>query len=423
MLPPVRAYHRAVCLAGALLFLPAALAGQASVPDRDPTVRRALDLLRDQNAWTLEQQTSICEIPAPPFSETRRGVELAARFRALGLVNVRTDSAGNVIGERPGSGGGRRVVLSAHLDSVFPESTDVRVRRDGTRYRGPGIGDDCRGLAVMLAVARAIGEAGTRARGDLVFVGTVGEEGPGNLRGVRYLFERGSAGRIDGFISIDGTGLGLTSRAVGSHRYAVTIRGPGGHSYGDFGMPNPIHALGRAIAAIGDFAVPVSPRTTFNVGLIRGGTSVNSIPMSGAMDVDLRSESQTALDSLDAALRRAVASAVAAEQARWPASSARLEAVWEVIGKRPAGAQPDEAPIVQAAIAAGRALGFSPRTSASSTDANIPISLGVPAVTLDGGGRGDGAHSLSEWYDDGPEGWKGPQWALLTVLMLAGWNR
>jgi acetylornithine deacetylase/succinyl-diaminopimelate desuccinylase-like protein len=185
-------------------------------------------------------------------------------------------------------------------------------------------------------------------------------------------------------------------------------------------MPNPIHALGRAIGAIGDLPVPSSPRTTFNVGIVSGGTSVNSIPMNGALDVDLRSESQEALDSLDAALHRAVDTAVAAEHARWPASPVRLTAEWQVIGKRPAGAQPDDAPIVQAALAAARALEFAPRITASSTDANIPISLGIPALTLDGGGRGDGAHSLGEWYEDGTEGWKGPQWALLLVTMLAG---
>jgi acetylornithine deacetylase/succinyl-diaminopimelate desuccinylase-like protein len=394
-----------------------------SVPAEHPAVRGALGAIRTGNVWTLEQQVSICEIPAPPFAETRRGAELADRFRALGLVKVRIDSVGNVIGERPGSGRGPRIVLSAHLDTVFPESTDVRVRREGTRFSGPGIGDDCRGLAVLLAVARALRDSTIATTGDLVFVGTVGEEGPGNLRGVRHLVERQSAGRVDYFLSVDGTGLGLTSRAVGSHRYRVAIKGPGGHSYGDFGMPNPIHALGRAIAAIGEFTVPAAPRTTFSVGIISGGTSVNSIAMSGAMDVDLRSESQSALDTLDAALRRAVAAAVDAEHARWPLSAARLTAQWVEIGKRPAGAQPDTAPIVQTALAAARALGFAPRTSASSTDANIPMSLGIPAITMDGGGRGDGAHSLGEWYDDGEDGWKGPQWVLLTVVALAGVRR
>jgi acetylornithine deacetylase/succinyl-diaminopimelate desuccinylase-like protein len=407
-------------LAGSAWAMGPAAAQAPQVPADNPAIRAALGALRTANAWTLEQQVSICEIPAPPFGEARRGGELADRFKALGLVNVRVDSVGNVIGERPGGGRSPRVVVSAHLDTVFPESTDVRVRREGSRFSGPGIGDDCRGLAVLLAVARGLRDTTIATTGDIVFVGTVGEEGPGNLRGVRHLFERQSAGRVDYFISVDGTGLGLTSRAVGSHRYRVTIKGPGGHSYGDFGMPNPIHALGRAIAAIGDFTVPAAPRTTFSVGIITGGTSVNSIAMNGAMDVDLRSESQVALDSLDAALRRAVAGAVEAEHARWPRSAARLTAEWAEIGKRPAGAQPDSAPIVRTALASAQALGFAPRTSASSTDANIPMSLRIPAITMDGGGRGDGAHSLGEWYDDGEDGWKGPQWVLLTVVALAG---
>lgn len=414
----MKAFFASLCV---LSVIPAGSAGQ-DAPAQQPAVRRALELLRMENAWTLEQQVSLCEIPAPPFGEARRGEELAARFRVLGLTDVRTDSVGNVIGVRRGSGAGPRVALSAHLDTVFPESTEVRVRREGARLLGPGIGDDCRGLAVLLAVARAMLAAGLPASGEVVFVGTVGEEGPGNLRGVRHLFERQSAGRIDYFLSVDGTGLGLTARAVGSHRYRVTVKGPGGHSYGDFGMPNPIHALGRAIAAVGDLTVPASPRTTFNVGIVTGGTSVNSIPMTGAMDVDLRSESQTALDSLDAALRRAVDLALAAEQARWPRSAVRLSAGWDEIGKRPAGAQPDTALIVRTALAAAGVLGFAPRPGASSTDSNLPMSLGIPAVTLDGGGRGDGAHSLGEWYEDGAEGWKGPQWALLTVLGLTRGN-
>jgi acetylornithine deacetylase/succinyl-diaminopimelate desuccinylase-like protein len=333
---------------------------------------------------------------------------------------VRVDAEGNVIGERPGAAAGPTVVLSGHLDTVFPEGTDVSVRREGTLMRGPGIGDDCRGLAVVLAVARALDAAGVRTRGNVLFVGTVGEEGPGNLRGVRHLLQKELPGKIDYFISVDGTGLGLTSRAVGSHRYRVTYAGPGGHSYGAFGMPNPIHALGRAIAKIGDIEVPRQPKTTFNVGLIEGGTSVNSISASGTMDVDLRSESPEALDSLDARFRRAVADALEEENARWPGSSIRLEVTIEDRGVRPASAQSDSAFVVRSALAAARALGFGGATDASSTDANVPMSLGIPAVTIDGGGRGNGAHSLSESYDDGERGYLGPQWAALLVATLAG---
>jgi cyclophilin family peptidyl-prolyl cis-trans isomerase len=257
-------------------------------------------------------------------------------------------------------------------------------------------------------------------RGRVLFVGNVGEEGPGNLRGMRWLFEHEYRGQIDYFISVDGVGANITTRAVGSHRYTITVSGPGGHSFGDFGMPNPTHALGRAIARIANIAVPAQPRTTFNVGIIRGGTSVNSISMSAAMDVDMRSESAAELAAIDRRIRAAVDSAVTDEHRRWPASNVRLQVKYDTIGIRPTGAQSDDAFIVRTAMAAGRAVGFAPRTGASSTDANIPISMGIPGITIDGGGSGDGAHSTGEWYDDGPDGWKGPQWALLLVASLAG---
>jgi acetylornithine deacetylase/succinyl-diaminopimelate desuccinylase-like protein len=383
-------------------------------------LRPALASVREHNAWTLDQQVSICEIPAPPFKEAARGKELARRFTELGLQHVRIDSVGNVIAERPGTGDGPTVVLAGHLDTVFPEGTDVTVKRTGDRMAAPGIGDDCRGLAVVLTVARAMNEAKVRTSGDVLFVGTVGEEGAGNLRGVRHLFEHELRGKVDDFISVDGTGFGITSRAVGSHRYHVTYYGPGGHSYGAFGMPNPLHALGRAIAKISELQVPRHPKTTFSVGIVRGGTSVNSIAHDGSMDVDLRSESAASLDSLDAAFRKAVHEALAEERARWPSSRVPLDVRIDTIGIRPTGAPSDTAHIVRVAVAAGRMLGVTPRTGASSTDSNIPISLGIPAITIDGGGRGHGAHSPDEWYEDGPNGYLGPQWALLIVAGLAG---
>ena len=392
-----------------------------AVPASHGAVREALRVLRADNAWTLDQQASICEVPAPPFKEAARAAEYRRRLEALGLRNVRIDAEGNVIAERPGSGGGGTVVVSAHLDTVFPEGTDVKVQRSGTRMTGPGIGDDCRGLATLLAVARAYDRAKVATRGPVLFVGTVGEEGAGNLRGVRHLFAKEFAGRtVDYFISVDGTGLAVTSRAVGSHRYRVTYAGPGGHSYGAFGMPNPVHALGRAIAKIADLQVPSSPRTTFSVGIVQGGTSVNAIAGEASMDVDLRSESAASLDSVDAALRRALDAALAEERARWPGSTAALTLKVDTIGIRPAGSQPDDAPIVRAAVAAGRSLGFTAPTVASSTDANVPMSLGIPSITMDAGGDGQGAHSLEERYDDGAQGWLGPQWVALVVATLAG---
>ncbi len=381
----------------------------------DPAVTMALELVRKDNAWTVEQQISLCEFPAPPFKEAARGAEFRRRMEALGY-RATIDEVGNVISVRAGTGGGRRLVLAAHLDTVFPEGTDVRVSRDGGRLKGAGIGDDCRGLAVVLAVARAMSLAKVKTTGDVVFVANVGEEGPGNLRGARHLFEQKSAGRIDAFVSVDGIGLGMVTKAVGSNRYQVTYRGPGGHSYGDFGIPNPIHAMGRAIAAIADLQVPVTPRTIFNVGVVQGGTSVNSIAAKATMQIDLRSESAQALATLDTAMQQALRTALTAESARWPGASKSLELTVDVIGRRAAGGQPDTLWLARAAQGAAQSLGFSaPAGAAGSTDANVPIGLGIPAIAIDGGGRGEGAHSLGEWYEDGDRGYLGPQWALLIV--------
>ena len=386
----------------------------------DPNVEQALAILQRDNAWTLEQQASLCQIPAPPFKEAARGAEYARRLQALGY-QATIDQVGNVIAVRTGTGGGKRLVLAAHLDTVFPEGTDVTVAIAGTKLTAPGIGDDCRGLAVVLAVARAIQLAKVATKGDLVLVANVGEEGAGNLRGIRHLFDTKPMGPIEAFISVDGIGLGLISRAVGSNRYRVIFKGPGGHSFGDFGMPNPVHAMGRAIATIADLRVPTSPRTTFNVGVIDGGTSVNSIAGTATMQVDLRSESAEALAQVDTAFQRAVVKAVADERARWPGSKAPLTAEVQVIGKRAAGAQPDTSWIVTAAIQSARQLGIpAPTPGAGSSDANVPIGLKIPALAIDGGGRGDGAHSLHEWYDDGDRGYLGPQWALLLAVRLTG---
>lgn len=413
---------RALAPAAALLTMAApALTAQTGGSGAIPApLRPALAAVKATNPWLLEQQTSICEIPAPPFKEAVRAAELERRFKSLGLVNVRIDKEGNVLGERPGSGGGPTVVLSGHLDTVFPEGTDVKVTRNGTRYAAPGISDDCRGLAVVLGVARALADAKVKTPGTIIFVGTVGEEGAGNLRGVRHLFEKELRGKVDYFISVDGAGLDATSRAVGSHRYRVHFTGPGGHSYGAFGLPSPIHAMGRAIARIDAIQVPRDPRTTFNVGIVRGGTSVNSIAAEASMDVDLRSESAEALATVDRQLHAALDSALADEHKRWSASDARISIKIDTIGIRPTGGQSDTARIVRVAVEAGQALGFTPRTGASSTDSNIPISLGIPAITVDGGGKGRGSHAPEEWYDDGSDGYLGPQWALLVATTLAG---
>jgi len=410
-------------LAAALAVATSTLGAQPTIPSTNAKVRAALDMLKADNAWTLQQQVDLTQIPAPPFKESTRAAEFKRRLEGLGYRDVRIDSVGNVIAERRGTGGGPTVVIAGHLDTVFPEGTDVTVKHDGTKLRAPGIGDDDRGLAVVLAVARAFEKVGLQTTGTIYFVGDVGEEGPGNLRGMRYLFGKELKGKVDYFISVDDTGLGIASRAVGSNRYRVTYKGPGGHSYGAFGIPNPIHALGRAIAGISDIQVPTTPKTTFNVGVIKGGTSVNSIAGEASMEVDMRSEDAKSLAAVDAKIQKILHDALTAENARWTgprAASAKLSMVIDTIGIRPTGAQSDAAPIVRTALAAAKTLGFTSSTGASSTDANIPISLGIPAIRIGGGGTAQGAHSLGEWYEDGSDAWLGPQWATLILTALAG---
>ncbi|MFA6166788.1 MAG: M20/M25/M40 family metallo-hydrolase [Gemmatimonadaceae bacterium] len=402
-----------------LLVAPLALAAQQSAADT-PALARALALLKTDNAWTLQKQVALCEIPAPPFKEQARGVAFRAELVALGYADARIDEVGNVVAEVQGASTGPTVLIAGHLDTVFPEGTDVKVRQDGARLRGPGIGDDCRGLAVVLATARAVKQSGLRFAGRVIFVANVGEEGPGNLRGTRHLLGTSYKGQVNYFISVDGAGTDIVSRAVGSNRYNVHFLSPGGHSYGAFGMPNPIHAMGRAIATISDIQVPRSPKATFNVGIVSGGTSVNSIAMEAVMDVDMRSESAEELAKLDVQVRKAISDAVAAEKARYPGSTKGLTVRMDTIGIRPTGAQSDDAPIVRAALTTARQLGLTPTIGASSTDSNYPISLGIPAITIDGGGDGSGAHSHDEWYEDGPAGYLGPQWALRIVATLAG---
>jgi tripeptide aminopeptidase len=417
---PIR---RSLSVAAASMLAALTLAAQPTIPSSNAKVRAALDILKNDNAWTIQQQIELTQIPAPPFKETARGLEYKKRLEALGLRNVRIDSVGNVIAERRGVGTGPTVMIAGHLDTVFPEGTDVTVKRQGTRLVAPGIGDDDRGLAVVLAVARAFEKANIQTNGTVYFVGNVGEEGPGNLRGVRHLFTKELKGKIDYFISVDGTGMGIVSRAVGSNRYKVTYKGPGGHSYGAFGIPNPIHALGRAIAGIADIQVREQPKTTFNVGVVSGGTSVNSIAFEASMEIDMRSEDSKSLATVDADVMRVLRRALAGENARWTgqrASRAQLTMTIDTIGIRPTGGQADNAPIVQAAIAAAKSLGVTAETGASSTDANLPISMGIAAIAIDGGGQGGGSHSLAEWYEDGPNGWLGPQWAALLVAALAG---
>lgn len=390
-----------------------------------PSVKTALEQIRREDERTLQEQIQIAEIPAPPGKEQTRANDYVRRLRELGLIDVTVDSEGNVIARRAGF---RRdaptLVLSAHLDTVFAADTNVKVRKEGHRYYGPGIGDDSRGLAVLLTVLRAMQENKLRTQGDILFVGTVGEEGLGNLRGVKALFRDRS--NIDGFISVDGVESPrlppgeseLVARAVGSHRWQITFVGPGGHSYENFGSPSAVHALGRAVGMIADLQPPAEPKTTFTVATVSGGTTINAIAEQAELRVDIRSESPAALEALEKQILAAADRAGVEEGQRWGAEPIRVER--KLLGDRPAGAGDGDNPVARAWIGAVVALGQkSPHVVAASTDANVPMGLGIPSITASGGGIGDKAHSLDEWYEP-VNSWLGPQGVLLTTLALVG---
>ncbi len=383
-------------------------------------VRAAMAYLEQNDEKLIAETVELTEIAAPPFKEAERARAVAERFRQLGLKTW-IDEEGNVIAERRGSGG-PRLVLSAHLDTVFPEELEIKVKREGNRIYAPGIADDTRGVALLLHTARALERADVATRGDIIFVGTVGEEGLGNLRGVRYLLEKGPLkGNIDYFISIDGTdATRVVNRGVGSKRYLVTYKGPGGHSYGAFGLVSPAFALGRAVAKLSALEVPTSPKTTYNVGRIGGGTSVNSIPYEAWMEVDMRSESPEELGRVEAKFKRFLQEALEEENALRRAKGARLELELKLIGDRPAGGIAEQSEIVQKAIAATRFFGLEPRLAAGSTDSNIPFKLGLQAVTLGSGGKSDGHHSPGEWFENNNEGVLAAKRNLLLALLLVG---
>jgi len=404
------------------LLLPAGLAAQnpEDVPHlmQDAAVRAALDAAKASEAQVIADEIRFCEIPAPEFQEGKRALEVKRVFQQIGLQNVRIDSAGNVLGDRPGRAARPRLVIAGHLDTVFPPGTDVHVTREGSVLKGPGIGDDCRGLAVMVGTVRALDAGKVQTEGTVTFVADVGEEGLGDIRGIKALFDHTLKGQIDRFVSIDGTGLSISHTFVGSHRYRVTFKGPGGHSYGAFGMmANPIHAMGRAIAKIADFQVPSDPKTTFNVGRIGGGTSVNSIPFEGWLEMDMRSADRASLAAVDAQFQAAVDSAVLEENRRWN-HPGMITVDKKLVGDRPAGNTPADAPIVRTALAVGQALGETIEPGEASTDSNYPMSLGVPAITVGGGGQGHGAHSLGESFDT-TDSWRGTQWVTLLAVTLS----
>ncbi len=389
-----------------------------------PEVRVAFDRFRSQESQFALWQMEATRVAAPPFGEGNRANWLAERFRELGLTDVQLDEVGNVFGVRPGYGS-RFVALSAHIDTVFPAATPLNIRQQGSRLYGPGVSDNGAGIAAMLAVASVLGSARISHALPFLFIGNVGEEGEGDLRGMRHVFATQRwCDSIAYSVIVDGAGSDtVVAEALGSRRFEVIVRGPGGHSWSDFGAPNPIITLARTIEVLSRTPVPASPKTTFNVGVIRGGTSVNSIPESVSMRVDLRSTSSTEIDRLEQALRGALDQAVASDNRTAAQHGARKPQVVQSevveIGNRPAGELPPGARLLKVIRAVDAQLGNTAQVQRASTDANIPLSLGREAIAIGGGGSGGGAHTLQEWFDcNGRD--LGLRRILLTMLTLSG---
>jgi len=380
-------------------------------------VARGLDWLQKNSDWATAEQVRLTEIPAPEFSEGPRGEYLKKIFELSGL-RVHVDKTGNVIAERPGTESNQVVLIAAHLDTVFPEGTDVKVRREGERLLAPGISDNGAGLAALVALGRALAESRVRTEKTIVLAGDVGEEGEGNLRGIRALMEA-YQGRIADVIAIDGASTEhITTQGIASRRFEISVTGPGGHSWSDFGEPNPISALARGIVKFSAVKVPESPRTSFNFGIVEGGTSVNSIPTTAVVKVDLRSEDESQLSRVETALRDAFQAGLKEEVAAAKTDEI-LGIAFRSLGARPAGKLPDDSPLLATIRAVDAYLGNRSRLERSSTDANIPLSLGIPAVSLGGGGTGGGSHSPSEWYN--PQGRTlGLKRLYLAAVALAG---
>ena len=424
-------------LSTAVLALSFAFAGSANAaePKHAATVQKILaspqfkaaaaTIDKDFDRYVAEG-IKLTEIPAPPFEEAVRAKAYEAMLKDAGLTNVHIDSEGNAIGLHKGTkSDGKFVVVAAHLDTVFPKETDVKVKRQGTRLNSPAIGDDTFSLAAILSFVRAMNAAGIKHRDDILFIGNVGEEGPGDLRGVRYLFTKSEyKDKIKAFMSIEGgSAAGITTGGVGSRRYRVTFSGPGGHSYGAFGLVNPMYALGQAAAEMAHMEVPENPKTTFNIGVIGGGTSVNSIPLSVWMDIDMRSEAPIELNKVEEKFMNIVKEATKAENFARSTKEGEIKVEIKKIGDRPAGTIAQTAEIVQIATAAVEAGGYKPNYGYGSTDSNIPFSMNIPAITIgkngpNSGGRG---HSLDEWIDVAKEPMvKGMTTCLSLIMAVTG---
>jgi tripeptide aminopeptidase len=381
-----------------------------------PAIRKLMEAVKADHRRAVDDMKMLTEIEAPPFHEQKKAEAYLARMKALGL-DATIDPEGNVIGLRKGTGNGPTLLISAHLDTVFPAGTDVKVTEKDGRLLAPGISDDTRGLAVLLSWLKVLNDNNIQTVGDLVIVGNVGEEGLGNLRGMKRIFADHLD--IDGMVGLepapDGTVLML---GTGSHRYDVMFKGPGGHSYDAFGrVPSAIHGMGRAIAKIADIETPKTPKTTFTVGTVSGGTSVNTISPDARMTVDIRSDDNGPLLETEKKILVAIDQAVAEENKRWGVTTLSVSS--KLIGDRPGGRTPPDAMIIQAATRSNSVFGVNTVLVGASTDANVPMALGIPAIIIGGGGTTGGFHALSEWIDV-TDAWKGAQNSLVTVLGLVG---
>ena len=388
-----------------------------------PAYSTAKALFTAEHDRIVNDIITLTEIPAPPFGEAPKAAAYLEMLRAHGLEDVELDGIGNAMGLRRGSGNGGLIVVAAHLDTVFPAGTNVKVRREGTKLYAPGVGDDTRSLAVLLAFMRALDAANIRTRHDILFVGDVGEEGLGDLRGIRHLFTEGKyKDRIEAFFSVDGPDMDhFVTGAVGSKRYRATFRGPGGHSFGAFGIVSPMNALAYAMLELSRMTVPNTPKTTYSASTVGGGTSVNAIPNEVWVEIDLRSENPAELDRIEKRLHQILANAVDAENHARSIAQGAITVEAKLIGDRPAGHTPATSDIVRHTAAAIAAHGFTPRPTASSTDSNIPMSLNIPAITISSGGTAGRAHSLDEWIDVEPtNSIRGMAAGLTAILAIAG---
>lgn len=387
-----------------------------------PKVQKGLQIAQDQAERAMVEQVELCEIASPTFHEETRAKEIARRMKEYGLTDVTMDGIGNVVGVRKGKGNGPVLVIDAHMDTVFPHGIDVTVRREGDTYYAPGIGDNTSGCRALLQLVRCFNESGVETEGDVLFVGTVGEEGNGDIRGAKFMVNGDR--QVDGYIAIDSFSEGVVvNGGVGCHRWRVNIAGPGGHSFVDFSqVPSAIHAMCHAGHLIGHLAPPSEPYTTFNIGTIKGGTSVNTIAPNCEVDIDIRSIANEELLKLEAQIFEALDAGVAEENKRWGITNSdnMVKLTKTQIGDRPAGARGGDCPVIQCALSAQKILGIElTQYGPSATDANAPISKNIPAACLGSGGISEKYHTVDEYFID-KDSFKGPQLVFLAACTLVG---